>query len=158
MTAADLTRPQGWTGEERRGIDGVTLKLMSEVRAAMEAHERKEAATFQELKAEIRENRDESDARHAEVLHRFESMQSSTMVMLQANNTTANEIHKMFKEAFPEGDVAAHRKAHEHWIAKDLAEKEFWLKLKQDVVKWVVIAALSWVGIVIWAAFIKGPA
>ena len=65
MTDRDLAHPQGWTGDERRGIDGITLKLMTEVRVAMEAHERKEEQTFKELKEEIRENRVESDNRHS---------------------------------------------------------------------------------------------
>ena len=157
MTDRDLTSPHGWTGEERRGIDGITLKLMTEVRVAMEAHEKKEEATFKELKAEIRENRDESDVRHSEVLNRFEHMQKSTMGLLQANNTTVNEIHKMFVKAFPDGDADAHRKAHEHWIEKDKADKEFWLKLKLEVVKWGVVAMVGWAGIALWTAFIQGP-
>ena len=153
----DLRHPHGWTGEERRGIDGITLKLMTEVRVAMEAHERKEEQTFKELKAEIKENRVESDVRHSEVLNRFEHMQKSTMGLLQANNNTTNEIHKMFKEAFPEGDVQAHRKAHENWIKKAEADKEFWLKLKMEVVKWAVVAAAGWAGIALWTAFVQGP-
>lgn len=154
----DLTHPLGWTGDERRGLDGIALKLMTEVRIAMVAHEKKEEATFKELKDEIKENRVESDVRHEEVLRRFESMQHSTMTLLQANTGTTNEIHKMFKEAFPGGDVSEHRKAHEHWIAKDLADKEFWLKLKLEVVKWAAVAIVGWAGIALWTAFLKGAA
>jgi thiamine phosphate synthase YjbQ (UPF0047 family) len=153
----DLRHPHGWTGEERRGIDGVTLKLMTEVRVAMENHEKKEESKFTELKAEIRENREESDVRHAEVLNRFNNMQSSTMTLLQTNNNTTNEIHKMFKQAFPEGDVQAHRKAHEAWIEKDKADKDFWVKLKLEVVKWGLLAGAGWAGIALWAAFVQGP-
>lgn len=152
-----VTERRQWAGEERRGIDGVTLKLMTEVRIAMEAHEKKEEATFREIKAEIKGNRVESDIRHEEILARFSQMQASTMGLLQTNNSTTNEIHKMFKEAFPEGDVQAHRKAHESWIKKAEADKEFWLKLKQSTVNWIVIAVLSWIGIVLWAAFAHGP-
>ena len=153
----DLARPHGWTGEERRGIDGITLKLMAEVRIAMEASDKKNTDTFKELKAEIRENREESDVRHAEVLNRFGAMQTSTMALLQTNTATTNEVHKMFKEAFPEGDISAHRRAHENWIKKDEADNDFWLNLKKEVVKWGVIAILGWVGIVLWAAFLNGP-
>lgn len=157
MTDSDLRHPHGWTGEERRSIDGVTLKLMTEVRVAMENHEKKEETKFTELKAEIRETRIESDNRHTEVLDRFNAMQESTMSMLNINNGTTNEIHRMFKEAFPEGDVQAHRKAHEHWIEKDRADKEFWLKLKLEVVKWGVVAMVGWAGIALWTAFVQGP-
>lgn len=123
----------------------------------MEVHEKKEEATFKELKNEIRENRVESDQRHSEVLGRFEQMQTSTMNLLHANTSTTNEIHKMFKEAFPEGDVQAHRKAHENWIKKAEADKEFWMKLKQNTVNWVVVALIGWGGIALWAAFLQGP-
>lgn len=157
MVDRDITHPYGWTGEERRGIDGVTLKLMTEVRVAMEAHEKKEEVKYNEIKAEIKENRLESDARHAEVLGRFEQMQSSTMSMLTANNSVATDIHRLFKEAFPEGDVAAHRKAHEQWIKKDNEDRMFWLKLKQSVVNWVVLAIIGWGGIALWTAFLQGP-
>ena len=153
----DLTKPQGWTGEDRRGIDGITLKLMTEVRVAMEAHEKKEEATFKELKAEIKENREESDVRHAEVLNRFNHMQTSTMTLLQTNTNTTNEIHKMFLKSFPDGDMDAHRRAHESWIKKADAEKEFWMKLKQNTINWIVVAVLGWGGIALWAAFLQGP-
>lgn len=51
-----------------------------------------------------------------------------------------------------------HRKAHESWIEKDHADKEFWVKLKLEVVKWGVAMVLGWVGIALWTAFLKGPA
>lgn len=157
MTEHDLIPSQGWTGGERRGIDGLTLKLMTEVRVAMEAHEKKEAQTFDEIKTDVKQNRVASELRHEEVLGRFEQMQTSTMTLLSANNSTTNEIHKMFKEAFPEGDVQGHRKSHEHWIQKDKDDKEFWLKLKQNTLNWVVIAVLGWMGLALWAAFLQGP-
>lgn len=153
----DTDSPKCWPEIERRGPDGMALRMMGEMRALIAAHEERESRTFEGLKAEIRENREESDARHAEAMRRFGQMQASTTELLQANNLTVSEIHKMFKEAFPEGDVRAHREAHEKWMAKDAEDRAFWLKLKQSVVNWAVIAALGWGGIALWAAFIKGP-
>ena len=146
-----------FTGQERRSIDGVSLQIMGEVRQVFAEHEKREGETFRGMKEEIQHNRKESDARHCELLERFEGMQNSTTKLLEANQTTVNEIHKMFKKAFPEGDVDAHRKAHEYLMEKDKEDKEFWLKIKQDVVKWVAVAAIGWGGIVLWAAFLKGP-
>jgi hypothetical protein len=155
--STNQTQPREWTGDERRGIDGITLKLMAELRAVMEKHEQGENKTFNDIKIEIKDNRNESERRHSEVLDRFAAMQTSTMALLQANTSTTNEIHKLFKEAFPQGDAQAHRKAHEHWIEKDKTDREFWLKLKQNTVNAIVLAAAGWIGLAVWAAFLKGP-
>jgi hypothetical protein len=146
-----------WTGEERRGIDGITLKLMAEVRSTIERHEKMEEGKFADIKQDIEEHRAESNQRHAELTSRFDQMQSSSLHLLQANNTTVTEIHKMFKAAFPEGGPDAHRRAHESWIEKDKADREFWLKTKQHVVQWGIIVALAWLGVAAWASFLKGP-
>ena len=153
-----IHQPNDWNGEERRGIDGVALQLMAEVRRAMEKHEKAEAGEMQEIKELIKQNKVESEKRHDELGKRFDAMQQSTAALLFENNKTTTEIHKLFKAAFPEGDTEAHRKAHENWIAKDKADKEFWLKLKQDVITWAAVAVLGWGGIALWAAFVKGPA
>ena len=142
---------------DRRINDGISLQIMGQVREAFKEHEKHESETFREMKADIKQNRTESDDRHIELLERFESMESKTTNFLETTNTTVNEIHKLFKKAFPEGDVDAHRKAHEYLIEKDKEDKEFWLKLKQDVVKWAALAVISWGGLVLWAAFLKGP-
>jgi hypothetical protein len=66
-------------------------------------------------------------------------------------------LFRSFVKAFPEGDADGHRKAHESWIRKEAEDREFWLRLKSNVINWAVIAALGWAGIAIWAAVIKGP-
>lgn len=141
----------------RRGLNGVALQIMGEVRQIFVEHEAREGTSMRDMKQEIKQNNADSNARHEQMLDRFEGMQAQTTQALESTNQLVSEIHKLFKKAFPDGDVDAHRKAHEHWIAKDLAEKDFWLKIKQDVVKWVAVAAIGWGGIVIWAAFLKGP-
>ncbi len=146
-----------WDGTERRGIDGLTLQLMTEVRKAMEAHEKAEAGEMHEIKTLIKENKRDSERRHDELGKRFDAMQQSTASLLFENNRTTSEIHKLFKAAFPQGDAESHRKAHEAWMAKEREERAFWLKLKEDVIKWAVVAVLGWGGIALWAAFVKGP-
>ena len=147
-----------WDGTERRGIDGITLQLMAEVRKAMESHEKAEAGEMHEIKTLIKENKRDSERRHDELGKRFDAMQQSTSALLFDNNKTTTEIHKMFKTAFPDGDGEAHRKAHEAWIEKDKAEREFWIKLKGDAIRWAFIAVAGWAGLALWSAFLKGPA
>jgi phage gp16-like protein len=146
-----------WTGEERRGIDGITLKLMAEVRSTIERHEKMEEDKFREIKQDLDDHRSASDLRHKELTQRIDQMSHSTMQALNSNGQTTREIHAMFIKAFPEGDAEGHRKAHESWIRKESEDREFWLKLKSNVINWAVIAALGWVGIAVWAAFVKGP-
>ena len=125
-----------WDGTERRGIDGVTLQLMAEVRKAMEKHESDERVEFDEIKDMIKEKDEASEQRHKDLSNRFDAMQQSTSALLFENNRTTSEIHKLFKAAFPDGDAESHRKAHEHWIEKDKQDKEFWLKIKADAIRW----------------------
>jgi hypothetical protein len=146
-----------WHGEDRRGIDNITLQLMAEVRVMMEQHERQETKVFDELKAGIRENRISSERRHDEMSERFSQMQQSALTLLQANNNTVKEIHALFKSAFPNGDADGHRRAHEIQIEKDKSEREFWIHLKKQVVGWGITAAIGWASLVIWAGFLKGP-
>lgn len=147
----------GWCGEERRGLQGITMQIMSEVRKMMEHHEQVEDRKFNELKEDIDDHRAESMRRHEDLVRRFDEMSKSSLNLLQANNTTTREIHAMFVKAFPEGDAEAHRRAHERWIAKAVKEEEFWLDVKKKAVGAVVTAIVLWVGVVLWAALVKGP-
>ncbi len=153
-----MHQPSDWNGEERRGIDGITLQLMAEVRRAMDKHEKDEQVVFGEIKDMIREKDEASQQRHEDLGKRFDAMQQSTSSLLFENNRTTSEIHKLFKAAFPEGDAESHRKAHENWIAKDKAEREFWAKLKGDAIRWVLFAVAGWAGLALWSVFLKGPA
>ena len=139
-----------WPGPERRvefaAADEETFNLIMDTRAAVEEHKK-------EMQQQFKEMREELD-NHA---HRLEKLSESTLSMLQKQNALIKELKDAFVKAFPEGDVESHRKAHEEWIEKDRADKEFWIKLKQNTINWVVIAILSWVGLVLWGAFIQGP-
>lgn len=149
--------PTEWDGEERRGFDGLVLRVMTEVREIMGIHEMVEKSIDESIREEIKNNRLESDIRHTESMRRLESIEHSTIELVKGNTVVISDIHKMFKQAFPEGDVNEHRKAHEQLITKEREDKEFLMKLKQDLLKLIAIAALGWGGVVIWAAFLKGP-
>lgn len=79
------------------------------------------------------------------------------MEKIADNNSALSEIHALFHAAFPEGNAEHHRVAHESWIEKDKADKEFWVKLKQHVVNWATVAIIGWGSMAIWIAFLQGP-
>lgn len=139
-----------WPGPERRvefaATDEETFNLIMDTRAAVEEHKK-------EMQQQFKEMREELD-NHA---HRVEKLSESTLSVIEKQNALIKELKDAFVKAFPEGDAESHRKAHEEWIEKDRADKEFWVKLKQNTINWVVIAILSWVGLVLWGAFIQGP-
>lgn len=111
------------------------------------AHEAADERKFEAVQEELRQSR-----------LRMEEMSKSTLAVVMEQNRVVTEIHTMFSEAFPEGDVESHRRAHEKWIKKAEADEQFWLKLKQHVVNWAVVAVIGWIGIALWAAFLRGPA
>lgn len=137
-------------GPERRGefaaADAETFNLIMDTRAVVEEHKKEMQQQFKEMKEEL--------DNHA---HRVEKLSESTLTVIEKQNTLIKELKDAFVKAFPEGDAESHRKAHEEWIEKDRADKEFWIKLKQNTINWVVIALLSWVGLVLWGAFVQGP-
>ena len=139
-----------WPGPERRvefaAADEETFNLIMDTRAVVEEHKK-------EMQQQFKEMREELD-NHA---HRVEKLSESTLSVIEKQNALIKELKDAFVKAFPEGDAESHRKAHEEWIEKDRADKEFWIKLKQNTINWVVIAILSWVGLVLWGAFIQGP-
>lgn len=139
-----------WPGPERRvdfaAADAETFNLIMDTRVAVEEHKKEMQQQFREMKEEL--------DNHS---HRVEKLSESTLTVIEKQNALIKELKDAFVKAFPEGDAESHRKAHEEWIEKDRADKEFWVKLKQNTINWVVIAILSWVGLVLWGAFVQGP-
>lgn len=144
------TKMENWDGAERRTTFAVaeaeTFNLIMETRVAVEEHKQEMHKQFQDIKEEL--------DHHA---NRVEKLSESTLTVIEKQNSLIKEIRDAFTKAFPEGDAESHRKAHEAWIEKDKADQEFWLKLKQNTINWIVIAILSWVGLVVWGAFVQGP-
>lgn len=139
-----------WAGKERRipvaSGEAETFNLIMDTRAAVEDHKIEMQQQFRDMKEEL--------DHHA---HRVEKLSESTLAVIEKQNSLINDLKEAFTKAFPEGDAESHRRAHEEWIEKDKAEREMWVKLKQNTINWVVIAALSWIGIVLWSAFLQGP-
>ena len=62
-----------------------------------------------------------------------------------------------FINAFPDGDVDAHRLEHKEWINKRAKSAAFWEKMKFTFWALILVSATSWIGIVLWHAFLMGP-
>ena len=139
-----------WPGPERRvefaTADAETFNLIMDTRVAVEEHKKEMQQQFADMRKEL-------DA-HAT---RVEKLSESTLTVIEKQNVLIRDIKEAFTKAFPEGDAESHRRAHEAWLDKDKADKEFWIKLKQNTINWVVIAILSWIGLVLWGAFVQGP-
>jgi hypothetical protein len=157
LTPDYIVKEREWTGAERRGIDGITLQLMAEVRATLGKHEQMEEEKFSELKCDIKAHQEASNARHKELTERIDQMSNSTLNAIRDISATARETHELFKKSIPNGDPEGHRRAHEAWIKKSEGDEKFWLDLKTSTVRTIVVGVLVWAGLALWAAFLKGP-
>ena len=139
-----------WDGNERRKLantaEAETFNLIMDTRQAVEEHKLEMQAQFHEMKREMET--------HAS---KVERLSESTLSVIEKQNVLIRQLKDAFTKAFPEGDAESHRRAHEEWMEKDKADREFWAKLKQNTINWVVVAVLSWVGLVLWGAFVQGP-
>ena len=139
-----------WDGHERRkpptSAEAETFNLIMDTRQAVEEHKLEMQAQFHEMKREMET--------HAS---KVERLSESTLSVIEKQNALIKEMKDAFVKAFPEGDAESHRRAHEDWIQKDKSDREMWTKLKQNTINWVVVAALSWIGLVLWGAFVQGP-
>lgn len=70
---------------------------------------------------------------------------------------TAQEVAKIMQLAFPDGDAAGHREAHEDQIRIYKDRADFWKKMLFEVSKWGLLGVLGWAGYALWKAFLAGP-
>lgn len=131
---------------EFAAADAETFNLIMDTRSAVEEHKKEMQQQFKEMKEEL--------DNHA---HRVEKLSESTLSVIEKQNALIKELKDAFTKAFPEGDVEEHRRKHELWERKEKEDREFWIKLKQNTVNWAIIALLSWVGLILWGAFVQGP-
>jgi len=132
-----------WIGQERRKHpDAETFNLISETRTMVLRQEERISQVSNEVKT---------------VSAKIDLMHTEHMDAVTRQNVTIDEIHKMFKAAFPDGNVEEHRLKHISWEKKEQEDRDFWVKLKQNTINWVVIALLSWGGFALWVAFLQGP-
>lgn len=129
---------KNWDGNERRK-DNITLEVITT------------------MKEWLKEHKEEMQGHTRRIEDRLDQLSKSTLSIVTEQNKSLREIHALFKAAFPDGDAASHRKAHEDWIERTKVEKEFWLDIKKKVVGAAVLAILAWGGLALWAAFLAGP-
>ena len=134
-----------------------TLEVVQVMKEWLDKHEEEEREIYREIKADIMKTREDSEKRHDATISRLEQLSKSTLAVVNEQNRALKEIHALFKSAFPDGNGEAHRLAHEKWIKKAEQEEEFWMDVKKKVVGWAAVAIIGWVGIAIWAAFLRGP-
>lgn len=115
--------------------------------------------------------RDDKDMRTDRITARLLDMciDLQTMVFDHMTNTgaTVREIKdglarvekrvEEFVSAFPDGDAAQHRLAHEAQIEAAREKKEFWGKIKFTLIALVLTVVTGWIGVVVWKAFLLGP-
>lgn len=63
-----------------------------------------------------------------------------------------------FMAGFPNGDPISHCNAHTEWIEQVMERKEFWKKMRFELVKWGLFGFLGWALFQLWTGFLHGPA
>ena len=69
----------------------------------------------------------------------------------------ADIMDEKMRSAFPNGDLAGHRVAHEAAIQAALDRAEFWRKMSFEITKYGLFGVLGWLAYVAWQAFLQGP-
>ncbi len=62
-----------------------------------------------------------------------------------------------FINAFPKGDPDAHRIAHERIIEESTDSRQFWRAIRLALAILMLGGIASWIGVVVWRAFLMGP-
>lgn len=111
----------------------------------------------------------EYKADNAKAVERMEqSMRYTHATLTEATNRaavaaeTAKEsvrtiVAEAMSDAFPDGDSAGHREAHEAWIKKVEESAAFWRQMRGDLIKYGLIAFLGFAVVAIWQSLLKGP-
>ena len=144
-----------WTGQERRSaplhiinyIDGRMREHTERVEKILRDHIAEEMLPFGEIQSALKESREGSEARHAELV-----------AQITAHRSRVEHLESAFIETDHGGlDVIGHKQ--DHSMRKTTAE--WWDSVKKSsttkVIEYTLVAVLAWVGIAMWNAFLKGP-
>lgn len=142
-----------WTGDERRGIDGITLKLMAEVRATMEAHEKMEQRQFTGLQDQVEH-----------LTAQISSLQQSMLSFMEkAPKDIVERIEVLIDEAFPDDPDTPdatpsekrkmHRKYHAKLITTAIKEMERKDSLVDKIIGHLATNAVTIIGLALLAYF-----
>lgn len=108
-----------------------------------------------------------SDAVTAQLLSMFQALQEQNAIAHAKDREVVQGMLKelsalsaktdRFLSAFPDGDPKSHCEYHELVIATMRDKREFWKKLRYDIVRWGVAGLLVWAAYALWRAFLLGP-
>lgn len=81
--------------------------------------------------------------------------------IIRHKNELRNEreqlINDVLNKALPDGDAEGHRRYHETVISKIESQKQFYDKLRLELVKYGLLGFAGWAAFALWQAFLKGP-
>jgi hypothetical protein len=86
-----------------------------------------------------------------------ESIQRASDAAKSAEKTVRATVEDAMHSAFPFGDSDAHRKVHESYIREAEERAEFWKNMREELVKYGLLAFIGFAGIALWTHFLKGP-
>jgi hypothetical protein len=124
--------------EDRRGEAGIILRTMDATQKLLATHNVEELERMRLL-----------DARINDMQERMTSIVTLIDKYMETHNHVLN--------AFPAGDIVAHKEAHEAWIKETERRAEFWRNMKMELAKWGLIGFTGWVLIQLWHGALKGP-
>lgn len=145
-----------WHGEERRGIPLHILNYMDD---RLKTHTEHIEKVFNDYTAEEME-------RYNAILNKIEDGQKSAVARHEAVmevvghfNGKCKDVHSAFLKT-PEGEYDFEGHRNDHYTRKTVAE--WWGRTKGSVavklIEYGVMGLVAWIGLLVWEAFVKGPA
>jgi seryl-tRNA synthetase len=146
-----------YQGPERRVTDIAAFQLMAETRQKTIDLEKSMTDKIDQLKEELDAHIAESKQRHQEAMKSMDELKQSTLAAITGINQIVQDNRKMFMRSVPEGDMDAHRIAHEKWMQKHEKDEKFWSELKTNTAKGLVLLFAVWALSSVWISFLQGP-
>lgn len=144
---------QPWSGEERRGIDGITLKLMAEVRATMETHEKMEQRQFKSLENRIETLGGQVSGLQATLLTFMEKAPKEIVERIEILIDEAFPDDPEMPDATPSEKRKLHRKYHAKLIRDAIDEHLRNRSLAEKLLSHVLNNAVTLIGLALLAYF-----
>ena len=144
-------------GPERCMTDIATFQLMAETRQKTLDLEKMMTDKIEQVKEELDTHMLKSEQRHLELMRSMDELKQSTLAAVMGINHLVKENREMFYRSVPDGDVDAHRHAHEQWIRKAEEDDKLYTELKTNTLKGILLLATGWALASLWSAFLQGP-
>lgn len=148
---------RGYAGPERRVTDIAAFQLMAETRQKTLDLEKMMTDKINQVKEELDTHMLKSEQRHMELMRSMDELKQSTLAAIMGINNLVEENRKMFYRSVPDGDIDAHRHAHEEWVKKEEKSDKFYTELKTNTIKGLLLLASGWILATLWSGFLQGP-